>query len=75
MRELELMVEYGMNTKAALISATSANAEQFHLNTLGQLKEGFLADIIAVEGDPMKEIAALRKVGLVMKDGKVYKKD
>uniref|UniRef100_UPI0040486F8A amidohydrolase family protein n=1 Tax=Roseivirga sp. TaxID=1964215 RepID=UPI0040486F8A len=74
-RELELMVEYGMNTKAALISATSANAEQFHLNTLGQLKEGFLADIIAVEGDPMKEIAALRKVGLVMKDGKVYKKD
>jgi imidazolonepropionase-like amidohydrolase len=74
-RELELMVEYGMNTKAALISATSANAEQFHLNTLGQLKEGFLADIIAVEGDPMKEISALRKVGLVMKDGKIYKRD
>lgn len=74
-RELELMVEYGMNTKAALVSATSANAEQFHLNTLGQLKEGFLADIIAVEGDPSKEISALRKVGLVMKDGKIYKKD
>jgi imidazolonepropionase-like amidohydrolase len=74
-RELELMVEYGMNTKAALSSATSANAEQFHLNTLGQLKEGFLADIIAVEGDPMKEISALRKVGLVMKDGKIYKRD
>jgi imidazolonepropionase-like amidohydrolase len=74
-RELELMVEYGMNTKAALISATSANAEQFHLNTLGQLKEGFLADIIAVEGDPSKEISALRKVGLVMKDGKIYKRD
>lgn len=74
-RELELMVEYGMNTKAALISATSANAEQFHLNALGQLKEGFLADIIAVEGDPSKEISALRKVGLVMKDGKIYKKD
>ncbi|PIQ49692.1 MAG: amidohydrolase [Cytophagales bacterium CG12_big_fil_rev_8_21_14_0_65_40_12] len=74
-RELELMVEYGMNTKAALISATSANAAQFHLNTLGQLKEGFLADIIAVEGDPSKEISALRKVGLVMKDGKIYKKD
>jgi imidazolonepropionase-like amidohydrolase len=74
-RELELMVEYGMNTKAALISATSANAEQFHLNTLGQLKAGFLADIIAVEGDPMKEISALRKVGLVMKDGKIYKRD
>lgn len=74
-RELELMVEYGMNTKAALICATSANAEQFHLNTLGQLKEGFLADIIAVDGDPSKEVSALRKVGLVMKDGKIYKRD
>lgn len=74
-RELELMVEYGMNTKAALISATSANAAQFHLNTLGQLKEGFLADIIAVEGDPIKDISALRKVGLVMKDGRIYKRD
>ena len=73
-RELELMVEYGMPVELALISATSGNAETFHLNSLGQLKEGFLADIIAVEGDPLNNISNLRKVALVMKDGKIYKK-
>ena len=74
-RELEMMVEYGMNTEAALISATSANAEQFHLNQLGQIKAGFLADIIAVQGDPSTDITSLRKVSLVMKDGKIYKNE
>ena len=73
-RELELMVEYGMPVELALISATSGNAETFYLNNLGQLKEGFLADIIAVEGDPLNNISNLRKVALVMKDGKIYKK-
>lgn len=74
-RELEMMVEYGMNTEAALISATSGNAEQFHLNQLGQIKAGFLADIIAVQGDPSKDIASLKNVSLVMKDGKIYKNE
>jgi imidazolonepropionase-like amidohydrolase len=74
-RELEMMVEYGMNTEAALISATSANAEQFHLNQLGQIKAGFLADIIVVQGDPSTDITSLRKVSLVMKDGKIYKNE
>ena len=74
-RELEMMVEYGMNTEAALISATSANAEQFHLNQLGQIKAGFLADVIAVQGDPSTDITSLRKVSLVMKDGKIYKNE
>lgn len=72
-RELELMVEYGMPVELALISATSGNAETFRLDDLGQLKEGFLADIIAVEGDPLSSISNLRKVKLVMKDGKIYK--
>lgn len=72
-RELELMVEYGMPEELALISATSGNAETFRLDDLGQLKEGFLADIIAVEGDPLSSISNLRKVKLVMKDGKIYK--
>lgn len=72
-RELELMVEYGMPVELALISATSGNAETFHLSNLGQLKQGFLADIIAVEGDPLSNISNLRKVKLVMKDGKIYK--
>ena len=74
-RELEMMVEYGMSIAQALESATSGNAEQFHLKNLGQLKAGFLADIIAVEGDPTKNISDLRKVSFVMKDGRIYKNE
>ena len=72
-REMELMVDYGMNPLAVLQSATSGNARMFHLNNLGQLKKGFLADIIAVEGNPMKDISAVKNVSFVMKDGEVYK--
>jgi imidazolonepropionase-like amidohydrolase len=72
-RELELMVEYGMTPIKALQSATSSNARIFHLDNLGQLKAGFLADIIAVEGDPTKTIESMRKVTFVMKDGTIYK--
>lgn len=71
--ELELMVEYGLDVMSALKIATSQNAEQFHLTKLGKLEAGFLADIIAVEGDPSKDISNLRKVGFVMKDGVIYK--
>jgi len=72
-RELEMMVAYGMSINEALKSATSGNAETFHLSQLGQLKAGFLADIIAVEGDPTQNISNLRKVTFVMKDGLIYK--
>ena len=71
--ELELMVEYGMKPKEALKSATSTNARIFKLNKLGQLKKGFLADIIAVEGNPLSTISALRKVQFVMKNGAIIK--
>lgn len=73
-RELELMVEYGMQPMAVLNSATASNANVFHLATLGKLKQGFLADIIAVEGNPSKDITAMRNVKFVMKDGEIYKK-
>ncbi|WP_396589542.1 amidohydrolase family protein [Allomuricauda sp. R78024] len=71
-RELELMVEYGMQPIKVLQSATSVNAHIFHLNELGRIKEGFLADIIAVEGNPVKDIKKMREVTFVMKDGLIY---
>ena len=72
-REMELMVDYGMKALDVLISATSNNAKMFHLNQLGNLKKGFLADIIAVEGNPTKDISVMKNVSFVMKDGVVYK--
>jgi imidazolonepropionase-like amidohydrolase len=70
--ELELMVSYGMKPVDALKSATSIAGRVLHMD-IGTVKEGMLADLIAVEGDPTKEIAALRKVRFVMKAGTIYK--
>ncbi len=72
-KELELMVAYGMKPLAVLQAATAVNAAVFHLPTLGQIKKGFLADIIAVEGNPVKDISKLRTVNFVMKNGEIYK--
>jgi imidazolonepropionase-like amidohydrolase len=73
-RELELLVDYGMSPVQALLSATSANAKVLKLDDkLGRVKPGLLADLIAVEGDPTQEIAAVRKVRLVMKGGVLYR--
>lgn len=69
-RELELMVSYGMGVVPALVSATSGNARIFHLEErLGSIRPGLLADLIAVDGDPTRDISALRRVRLVMKGG------
>ncbi len=72
-REMELMVDYGMPLELALIAATSGNAEVFHLHNLGEVKQDFLADLIAVEGNPLMDVNSLRNVSMVMKDGKIYK--
>jgi imidazolonepropionase-like amidohydrolase len=73
-REIELLVEYGMKPAAALRSATAGAARALHLDDrLGAVKPGLAADLIAVEGDPVQDVKALRKVRLVMKDGVVYR--
>jgi imidazolonepropionase-like amidohydrolase len=68
-RELEAMVEYGMAPLAALRAATSGNAKIFHLSDRGRVAPGLLADLVAVEGDPTKDVSVLRRVRLVVKDG------
>ncbi len=72
-REMELMVEYGMKPADVLRSATSVNADVFgYGDRLGRIKKDLYADIIAVEGDPSVDIKNIRKIKLVMKDGKTY---
>jgi imidazolonepropionase-like amidohydrolase len=73
-RELELLVAYGLNPPQALVAATSAAAKAMHMETkIGTVKAGMLADLVAVDGDPTRDIAALRKVRFVMKGGVVYR--
>jgi imidazolonepropionase-like amidohydrolase len=74
-RELELMVAYGMRPLDALRSATSVNARLFHLDArVGVVRGGRLADLVAVEGDPSADISALRQVTLVMKGGIIHRR-
>jgi imidazolonepropionase-like amidohydrolase len=73
-RELELMVNYGMPIVDALKSATSTAARVLRMeNQIGQVKPGLYADLVAWDGDPTKDISALRRVKFVMKNGVVYK--
>lgn len=74
-RELEMMVDYGMTPAQALMAATATDAHYFGLGEqLGTIRPGLLADLVAVEGDPTRDIAAVRRVRFVMKGGEVVRR-
>ncbi len=72
-REMDLMVSNGMKPLDVLKAATSVNAKVFHLDKAGSIKKDFLADLVAVKGDPSKDIGVMKEVRFVMKDGQIYK--
>jgi imidazolonepropionase-like amidohydrolase len=71
-RELEWMVRLGMTAPEALIAATATDAKVLD-KPIGRIAPGLLADLVAVQGDPTADIAAIRQVVLVMKGGQVVK--
>lgn len=75
-REMEMMVAYGMPPMDVLKAATSVNADVFGVAaTIGRIRPGLLADLIAVDGNPEQEISSIRNINLVMKDGTIYKQE
>jgi imidazolonepropionase-like amidohydrolase len=73
-REAEQMVAAGMAPADAMIAQTSGNAKAFHIDDrVGAVKAGLLADLVVMQGDPTRDIAALEKVRFVMKGGVVVR--
>ena len=73
LREMELMAAYGMRPADVMVAATSGNARSFRLSDRGSIKPGLLADLVAVEGDPTRDVAAARRVRMVMKGGTIVR--
>jgi len=71
--EMEAMQHAGMAPAQVLVAATSGNARIFHLADRGRLEPGLLADLVAVDGDPTRDVAAVEHVRFVMKDGVVVR--
>jgi imidazolonepropionase-like amidohydrolase len=71
--EMEAMQRAGMSAPQVLIAATSGNARILRLTDRGQVKPGLLADLVAVEGDPTRDVSAVRQVRLVMKSGRIVR--
>jgi imidazolonepropionase-like amidohydrolase len=69
--EMEAMQRAGMPAAQVMIAATSGNAHIFHLSDRGEVKPGLLADLVAVDGDPTRDVSAVERVRFVMKGGRV----
>lgn len=75
-REYELMVEYGMKPVDVLRAGLIHGAKLLDwADSIGQLKTGFYADVIAVPGDPLTDITVLRRVSFVMKNGEILRRE
>ena len=72
-KELMALVDRGMSPLQAIRAATTVAAELIDVDDRARLEPGLLADVIAVAGDPLADIAATEKVGFVMKGGQVYR--
>ena len=73
-KELSCYVRSGMSEIEAIRTATLNAADLLGLDDRGIIKPGMVADIIAVEGNPLEDIRTLETVMFVMKDGVIYKK-
>ena len=71
--EMEAMQRAGMPAAQVMIAATSGNAHIFHLADRGELKPGLLADLVAVDGDPTRDVSAVEHVRMVMKGGEIVR--
>ncbi len=75
-QEFSYMVKFGMTPMDAIRSATSRAAELLdRQGQLGEIRAGAVADLVAVDGDPLADIKELERVRFVMKDGKVFKNE
>jgi imidazolonepropionase-like amidohydrolase len=73
--EMEAMQRAGMPAAQVMIAATSGNASIFHLGDRGAVKPGLLADLVAIPGDPTRDVSAVEHVNFVMKGGQIVRND
>jgi imidazolonepropionase-like amidohydrolase len=70
---MEAMQRAGMPAAEVMIAATSGNARIFRLSDRGAIRPGLLADLVAVEGDPTRDVNAVRNIRFVIKGGHIVK--
>ena len=71
--QFKYMVEWGMTALQAIQASTINTAELFGVSNIGNINEGFEADIIGIKGNPLEDITVLENVTFVMKDGVIFK--